>query len=106
MAYLRQAVGYLKADRREILRAQEGETIRVEAVWFTNTDTGNTTLDLEHVPKGAVAAHEFCLAHDLLMRAKTTVIFSDPIYLMPGDTLVAHAGVADKVTAMIYGQTS
>jgi hypothetical protein len=106
MAYMRWAVGYLKTDRREILRAMEGETIRVEGLWATNTDTGNTTLDVEHVPKGAVASHEFCLAHDLLMRAKTTVIFSDPIYLLPGDTLVAHAGVSDKVTVMLYGQTS
>lgn len=104
MTVFRTFPGYLQTSRREILRAGENETLEIEIVRFTNEDSSNRSIDLEHAPKDTASSGRFGLCHDLVVNSKTSQVVEGPIYMMPGDTLSAFASSANAISVHIYGK--
>jgi len=100
----RYSIGTLTTAAQEVVRAPPGTTIMIDSFWIMNHSSGNSTVDMYHVPSGESVADDFLLFHNVSSRAAIPLEYRDTkIYLEPGDSIWMLAADASAVTATFYG---
>jgi len=98
-------IGTLATNAVEILRCDASRRITIDSIHFVNFTTGNTAVDLYHVPDGEEVSENFHLVRNHSVSANTAFRLVDQrIYLEPGDRLFAFADAADHLNCFIYGE--
>ena len=98
-------IGTLPTNAVEILRCDASRRITIDSIHFVNYTTGNTNVDLYHVPADEEISDHFHLVRNHAVSANTAFRLVDQrIYLEPGDRLFAYAADADHLNCFIYGE--
>tara|TARA_A100001515_G_scaffold136537_1_gene128385 strand:+ start:108 stop:449 length:342 start_codon:yes stop_codon:yes gene_type:complete len=93
--------GQLPAAANEVFRVSSVPMV-VTSMWLCNTDTSKRTVSIYHIPSDEDVSDEHLLLDTFDVRPKTTTIVDTPFFLEQGDSVVAFADVADKVSASFY----
>lgn len=98
-------IGTLATNAVEILRCDASRRITIDSIHFVNYTSGNTTVDLYHVPADEEVADGFHLIRNSDVRANAALRLVDQrIYLEPGDRLFAYAAAANHIACFVYGE--
>lgn len=93
----------LEATSRTIVSCEANQTVHVDSIWITHHGTGNHHVTVWHVPAGQSEADNFAIIHERTIERYEVATFVAPIYLLPGDRILAAADTANKVSIVVYG---
>lgn len=91
------------ATERTLYECPSGKTCEIRHVHFTSTHTGSEPVSLWHVKASEATALSNALFYEYALSAKTYLSEDAPIYMLPGEKLIAKASAADRITITIYG---
>lgn len=93
----------LETTSRTIVSCEANQTVHIDAIWLTHHGTGTHHVTVWHVPNGQSESDNFAIVHEYQIARYETIILESPVYLLPGDKLLAEADTASKVSIVVYG---
>lgn len=93
----------LTSTERTLYECPAGKVATVQHLHFASTHTGTETVTLWHVRPSEATELANALYYEYSLSAKAVLSEDAPIYLLPGERLIAKAGAADRITATVYG---
>ena len=91
------------ATERTLYECPSGKTCEIRHMHFTSTHTGSEPVSLWHVKASEATAFSNALFYEYGLSAKAYLSEDAPIFMLPGEKLIAKASAADRITITIYG---
>ena len=93
--------GGLSASNQTLVHCAANQRITIDSMYHCNPHSGNITFELYHVPAGSDPGVGNALFNGSVNSGKTTS-YTAPIYMEPGDRIVAVAGTAGHIIITLY----
>ena len=96
------APGNLSTEIECIITCKMNQRATIHSIYVCNTHSGGVEFTLHHMPSGGIPGINNVLYEGYSVSSGQTLIIKDPIYLEPGDCMVAKAGSDNHLCIFVY----